>query len=122
MVEEVAEPTRSRALRCLELGRLTVRSQREGDVETITLTGELDLDHADAVEAELQRVEAGDALSIVLDLSRLTFMASCGVRLVLEAHERAAVDGGRLLLLRGPHAVHRVFEICGVDELLPFAS
>lgn len=113
----------SRAVRMLALGRMTMCSEREGDVHTIALAGELDLESAEKVQVELERVEAGDALSIVLDLSELTFIDSTGVRLVLSAHARLCDAGAdRLLLLRGPAQVQRVFEICGVEALLPFAS
>lgn len=113
----------SRAVRVLALGRMTMCSEREGDVHTISLAGELDLASAEKVQVELERVEAGDALSIVVDLSELTFIDSTGVRLVLSAHARLCDAGAdRLLLLRGPAQVQRAFEICGVESLLPFAS
>jgi anti-sigma B factor antagonist len=95
-------------------------SAREGDVHAIRLFGELDLASAGAVQAELERAEAGDARSLLLDLSGLTFMDSTGVRLVVTAHARSRADADRLALVRGPAAVQRVFEICGVDGLLPF--
>lgn len=103
-------------------GELTIRSERAGDVHTIALFGELDLATADDVEQELQRVEAGDAAAIVLDLSGLTFMDSTGVRLLVNANTRARTDNCRLRLLRGPASVQRVMELSGVDELLPFAD
>lgn len=117
----VAQSQRLNAARCLALGSLSLRSAREGDVHTIALTGELDLETARAVQEELERVEREDAARIVVDLSELTFIDSTGVQLVLAAHARSVADAGRLSLLRGPAAVQRVFEICGVDELLPFA-
>ena len=121
MVERVvAQSDRLLAAHCLELGALTMCSTREGDVHTIALAGELDLNNAGTVQDELDRVETEDALTIVVDLSQLTFIDSSGVQLVLAAHARAA-EGGRLALLRGPASVQRVFEICGVAELLPFA-
>lgn len=95
-------------------------SERDGDVHAIRLFGELDLASAGAVQAELERVEAGDAGAILLDLSGLTFMDSSGVRVVITAHARSRADANRLELVRGPAAVQRVFEICGVDGLLPF--
>ena len=122
MIEKVAGArVRSRSLQLLELGRLTMSSEREGDVHTIGLAGELDLVNAAAVQDELDDAESSDALSIVIDLSRLTFIDSTGVRLVLAAHARAG-GAGRLLLLRGSAPVQRVFEICGVDALLPFVD
>ena len=97
-------------------------SERDGDVHAIRLFGELDLATAGAVQAELERAEAGDARALVLDLSGLTFMDSSGVRVVVTAHARSRADAGRLELVRGPAAVQRVFEICGVAELLPFVE
>lgn len=111
-----------RASELIELGDFTMRSGREGEIHTISLIGELDLATADDVEAELERVEATDAASIVLDLSALTFMDSTGVRLLVNAHARSRTDSSRLTLLRGGAAVQRVLELSGVDVLLPFAD
>ncbi|MGH2917599.1 MAG: STAS domain-containing protein [Solirubrobacteraceae bacterium] len=97
-------------------------SERDGASHTICLFGELDLATAGAVERELERVEAGDAEAIVLDLSGLTFISSTGIALLLGAHSRSRGDSDRLALLRGPASVQRVFELTGVDDLLPFAD
>jgi anti-anti-sigma factor len=71
----------------------------------------------------LECVEASDALSIVVDLSALTFVDSTGVRLlIMNAQARSRADANRLMLLRGPDGVQRVFVLCGVDGLLPFAD
>lgn len=113
---------RSRALEILKLGRLTISSEREGDVHTISLAGELDLATVPVVERELERAEATDALSIVVDLGGLAFIDSTGVRILLSAHARSRADGHRLVLLRGSGSVQRVFEICGVHRRLPFIA
>jgi len=115
-------PERGRAAELLACGRLTMTSGREGDVHTIALAGELDLVGARGVQDELERVEATDVVTILVDLSGLTFMESTGVRLFVSAHARSRADSDRLTLLRGPAGVQRVFELCGVDGLLPFAA
>ncbi len=103
-------------------GYLELRTDRSGDEHVIALAGELDLDGADRVNQELQRVEATDAQRIVLDLSSLEFIDSSGIRLILAADIRSRADGGRLALVRGPRAVHRVFELTGIAERLPFTD
>ena len=110
-----------RADQLTELGALRMSSAREGAVHTICLFGELDLG-TDRVDAELQRVEATDAWMIVVDLSGLTFISSTGVQLLVDAEGRSRADSQRLALLRGPPAVQRVLESCGVDAALPFAT
>jgi anti-anti-sigma factor len=85
MIQHAPERERRQTVQLLELDWLTVASAREGDVHTITLAGELDVAAAGRVQHEIQRVEAPDALSIVVDLSGLTFIESTGVRLLIPA-------------------------------------
>lgn len=106
----------------IELGALTVRSYREGDVHTIALSGEMDLSNAGEVERELLHAEATDAAAILVDLSDLSFMDSTGIRLLIAADARSRADSCRLRLTRPPAAVFRVLCIAGVDGLLPFES
>lgn len=112
----------SRAEQLIGLGVLSMSSERTGAVHTICLSGELDVATTDGVDAELRRVEAGDAWMIVVDLSGLTFMSSSGVQLLIDAEARSRAGAQRLALLRGSPAVQRVLEICGVAAALPFAT
>ena len=109
-----------RAEQARKLGSLALRSERDGDMHVIELIGELDLDGAPRVQAELERVEATDAPSILIDLGSLEFIDSTGIRLLVMAAERCGE--GRFVLLRGPRQVHRVFEITDLAERLPFAD
>lgn len=103
-------------------GSLELCSERNDDGQVIALAGELDLDGAGRVCEALQRAEAAKVRRIVLDLSALEFIDSNGIRLILEADARARTDGGRLELIRGPRPVHRVFELTGTSERLPFVD
>ena len=115
-------PEQSPAERIIDLGQLTVRSERDGDVHTIALSGEMDLSNAGEVERELLHAEATDATTIVIDLTRLGFMDSTGIRLLISADARSRADSCRLRLTRPPAAVARVLCIAGVDGLLPFVD
>jgi anti-sigma B factor antagonist len=123
VIDEMSRPRGSvRAQQIAKLGRLRMTSDREGDVHTIGLFGELDLATAERVQHELEHAEATDAEAIVLDLSGLTFIDSTGVRLILMADARSRADSDRLALLRGPANVQRVFELTGLEDRLPFAD
>ena len=102
-------------------GSLELRSERNDDEHVIALAGELDLDGAQRVSEALQRAEAANVRRIVLDLSQLEFIDSNGIRLILEADARSRADG-RLKLIRGPRPVHRVFELTGTTDRLPFVD
>jgi anti-sigma B factor antagonist len=97
---------------------LEVTTQDSGGQVTVSLKGELDLSSVGKVEEELKRVEADGPSLLVLDLSRLTFLDSTGLRAVVTADERARGDGRRLVVVRGPDAVQRVFSITRLEERL----
>lgn len=90
---------------------------RPGDgLVQVMLRGELDLSTVERVETELGAVEAGEEKLLVLDLSGLTFLDSTGLRLMVTADQRAQKDGRRLVIIKGPDTVQRVFSITKLDE------
>jgi anti-anti-sigma factor len=99
-----------------------MRSFHHGDTHVIRLAGELELTTVDTVEHELRRVELTWAHTIAIDLRRLTFIDSAGMRLLLQAAHRSSQGTNRLVLTRGTEAVQRVFEICDVAARLPFVD
>jgi anti-sigma B factor antagonist len=101
---------------------LTISSQRQGERHILALHGQLDIASEKALDQELKRVEATDAGQIILDLSRLDYMDSSGLRVILTAHGRASEGSDRLRLRRGPHAVQQVFEITRTARLLAFVD
>ena len=52
----------------------------------------------------------------MLDLRRLNFLDSTGLRVVASADARARDEGRRLVIVKGPPAVQRVFELTRLDE------
>jgi anti-anti-sigma factor len=103
-------------------GSLDIHLERDGDRLVIALAGELDMHSAERVAEELHGAEATDASRIVLDLSRLEFMDSSGLRVIVNADARSRRNGDRLELIRGPAAVQRVFELTALLDRLPFAA
>ena len=57
---------------------------------------------------------------MVVDLGRLAFIDSTGLRLLLQADARARERGCELVLRPGEPAVQRVFEVTGALAILRF--
>jgi anti-sigma B factor antagonist len=104
----------------IEHGPLTVRSSRQEDEHVVELCGELDLGGVEAVQEEMRRVEQTDADRIIVDLSGLEFMDSCGLRAMLQIDARSRANGERVVFLRGGPTVQRLFEITDTESRLPF--
>jgi anti-sigma B factor antagonist len=94
--------------------------RREDGTEFVALSGELDLATVERLRTVLAEAEAAAPQRIVLDLSALQFCDSVGMTEIAHASSRAQERGYELRIRRGPRAVHRVFEITGLDRGLPF--
>jgi anti-sigma B factor antagonist len=99
-------------------GPFDLTIQERGDAIHVALRGELDISTAPRLEDELRRIEAGGPATLVLDLSKLDFMDSTGLRLVLNADARARAAGRRFVLVRGNEMVQRVMRVTRLDERL----
>jgi anti-anti-sigma factor len=97
---------------------LDVRTEDRDGLVHVALVGELDLSTVAKVQEELRRVEASSPATLVVDLSKLTFLDSTGLRCIVTADERARAEGRRIVIVRGPDAVQRVFAITRLEERL----
>jgi anti-sigma B factor antagonist len=95
-----------------------VETDRQGSAVRVALTGDLDLSTANRAEEEILRAEESLPPLLLLDLRGLSFMDSTGLRVVASADTRARQDGRRLVIVQGPPAVRRVFEITRLAERL----
>ena len=97
---------------------LEVETENRDGLVHVELRGELDLSTVAKVQDELRRVEANSPPVVVLDLSKLTFLDSTGLRCLVTADQRARDEGRRVVLVRGPDPVQRVFSITRLEERL----
>jgi anti-anti-sigma factor len=99
---------------------MNVLTRTVSDTPVVELAGELDISTSQEVEQELLRIDRERPPTVVVDLRALTFIDSTGLRTILAADTRCRQRGGRLLVVPGPPAVHRVFRISLLDQRLEF--
>lgn len=88
----------------------------------VHVRGDLDLSTSPELGEALLR-EIDDGKAVVLDLSGVTFIDSTGLNTLIRAFRASESNGGMLALSPNvPAQVSRVFQITGLDALLPTAS
>jgi anti-anti-sigma factor len=92
----------------------------QGTTMTVALRGEWDLAQQPTMRAATSDVLQSCPETVVLDLTRLSFIDSTGVRGVIDLHKRSEQQNVHLVIVPGPPAVQRVFELLGLTEILPF--
>ncbi len=101
-------------------GSLTITSDVDEGIASLRLEGELDLASAPRMEDTLAALEAGRPPRLVVDLRRLAFIDSTGLRLLIQADARARERGGDLVLRPGDASIQKVFEMTGALDVLHF--
>jgi anti-sigma B factor antagonist len=97
--------------------------QREGRIHAIAVRGELDMNTAPELEAEIDRILADESVAVMLDLSECEFIDSTGIALIVRTWKR--LDGGeaegghRLALCCKNSQVRRLLKITGVETSIP---
>jgi anti-sigma B factor antagonist len=84
----------------------------------VTLVGKLDIAGAETIGLPLATV-AGTKTSIVIDMMRVDFIASIGIRHLVMAAKAVARGPGKLVLLDPTPLVTDVLVTAGLDDLLP---
>jgi anti-anti-sigma factor len=97
---------------------LELRIEHDQGAPRLVVSGELDLATAEELESKLKQLEAAGPPLLVVDLRELEFMDSTGLRTVIAADARARDRSARLVIVRAPEEVDRVFRLTRMDQHL----
>jgi anti-sigma B factor antagonist len=90
----------------------------ETTVSIVAPHGEIDLVSSRGLASRLGEVAGETGRSAILDLSRVTFMDSVGLGVVLKAANRFHRQGKRLVIVAPPGPVRRLLDFAGVSGRL----
>ena len=95
---------------------MTIEKIKTNEQLTVLLEGRLDTSTAPLLEEEL-RNSLDDIKSLVLDLEKLEYLSSAGLRVVLAAQKRMSKQG-QMLLKHVPEVIMEIFEVTGFVDIL----
>lgn len=99
--------------------KMTVE-QCEDAIIRIILDGRLDMQGTQEIDQRFAFATSTKAVRLVVDLSRVSFLASIGIRALVAAAKAQSARGGRIVLVRPEPTVGKVLEMAGIDQLIPF--
>ena len=95
-----------------------LRAEGTGATALVAVKGELDIATLPELEQVVRSLRSPDLERLVVDLREVAFLDSMSIEMLLRLHTELADAGAELLVVRGPRAVHRVFELTGLDQVL----
>jgi anti-sigma B factor antagonist len=91
------------------------------NVTLLSLDGRLDVAGVQAVESDFNAAVAA-ASNIFVDLSKVPFIASLGLRLLVAGSQTLAKRGGKMVLIGPDESTMRVLKTTGIDQLMQIRS
>ncbi len=90
----------------------------DGDITRARLAGRMD--YAGATEIDARFIElAGREKFVLVDLSKVSFLASMGIRTLIMAAKALKERAGKLILFSPEMMVAKVLKTSGTDTLIP---
>jgi anti-sigma B factor antagonist len=89
----------------------------DGTVTKVVLSGRIDIAGAHEIDMPMSIV-AGSKRAVVIDLSKVEFLASMGLRSIVVSAKSIMSKRGKVVLLAPQPAVEEVITVSGIDTLI----
>jgi anti-sigma B factor antagonist len=91
-------------------------------VTRVVLSGRLDTPGVDEIETRFAAVTVPGSKSAIVDLSRVDFVASMGIRMFITVGRSMGHRGAKLVLYGAQEMVREVFETVCLSDIVPVVA
>jgi len=100
---------------------MKMHSNDQGNVVTVGLTGEIDLQHSPNLRRQLMDLMF-DRRDVLVDLAGVSYIDSSGIACLVEAYQAARKNGTRFVLVAVSAPVMRVLQLARLDKVFALAE
>ncbi len=94
----------------------------DNGIGLMKLDGRLDIIGSGEIETRFAGYCSGEKVRVVVDLSKVEYLASIGIRLLIMNAKSVATRGGKMILLNPIAEVQSVLEVTGIPAIIPIYS
>lgn len=96
---------------------MDINKTKDGSELTLELTGSLNTQTAPELDEEIKS-DLDGVTTLVLDLGRLDYISSAGLRVLLCAQDHMDDAGGTMIVKNANETVREVFDMTGFTDIL----
>src|SRR5262245_13703748 len=94
-------------------------SELDNGIRLIKLNGTLDTNGVSKVEVEFVRRCSGENVCVLVDLSKVNYISSIGIPMLINSAKSVAKNGGKMALLKPQNNVENILEMTGIPLIVP---
>ena len=99
-----------------------IDTEHEADRTVLRITGDLDLETAPRLASHAEPILDSGTGGLLIDLRRVTFIDSSGLSALIRLTQRMGAANRPFQIIKPPPVVGKVFEITGLNQVLPLTS
>lgn len=96
-----------------------IKIEEIDDITVFSIEGHFDASMTNAVNERVHDVLESSSIKVIFELSKLNYISSSGLRILLFVAKKIKAKNGRVLLCAVDKNVQRILDISGLTELLP---
>jgi anti-anti-sigma factor len=96
-----------------------VTQELDHGIVSISLTGRMDLVGTQQIDLKFTVAAAARKAPVLVDLSKVTFLASIGIRTLVNNAKAQQRRGGSMVLYQPTNIVEDVLKSTGIDAIIP---
>jgi len=93
----------------------------ESGILSISLVGKLDVLGARKIDTEFAALTTTSKAAVLVDLSKVTLLASIGIRTLVSSAKAQQRCGGAMVLYQPTSLVEKALRSTGIDAIIPIA-
>jgi anti-sigma B factor antagonist/stage II sporulation protein AA (anti-sigma F factor antagonist) len=97
---------------------LTVSIEEQGRRKLVRLEGRVDANTTPTLEKKLSKILSESKQRVLIDFSRVDYLSSAGMRLLLSATKKISAQGGKLVFCGMSEDVMEIIRMAGFDKIL----
>jgi anti-anti-sigma factor len=97
---------------------MEIQEKKKKDIMDLKLSGRLDTSNYREAETKFKELTDKGELKITVDLEKLEYISSAGLRAFLSALKYAKSKGGKLVIYKVPDKILEVFNMSGFNKFL----
>ena len=97
-------------------------SELHDGIRLIKLNGALDAYGTHNVEVDFVRCCTGENVCVLVDLSKVNYISSLGIPLLINSAKSVVKRGGKFALLKPQSSVENILELTGIPLVIPIYS
>ncbi|MEE8120784.1 MAG: STAS domain-containing protein [Anaerolineales bacterium] len=98
---------------------LEITSKSVDKATVIYVDGDLTTNSSPQVEAEINEILEGTDTNVIINVEKVNFIASTGLRIILVLGKRLNKDGLKLIMCSMNDTTESVFDISGFSKMFP---